>query len=254
MSNPPPRAEAVALADSGRSGAANAYVGTELELFQDAVHWKGYVRRQLAPYLRGDVLEVGAGIGGTTRSLCDGRQRRWVALEPDRAMAAQLEQDFAARPLPLPVEVVAGTLADLPADARFDAILYVDVLEHIEHDRDELRLAAALLRAGGAVVVLAPAHQWLFTAFDRGIGHFRRYTIGSLRAVAPAGVVEERAFYLDAVGMLASAANRALLRSAMPTRAQLAFWDRCLVRASRWVDPLLAHRIGKTVVVVWRKP
>ena len=61
---------------SGGGGAsANAYVGTELELFQDAVRWKAYVRRTLAPYVRGDVLEVGAGIGGTTRSLSGCRQR-----------------------------------------------------------------------------------------------------------------------------------------------------------------------------------
>jgi protein-L-isoaspartate O-methyltransferase len=59
------------------------YVGTELELFCDANNWKAYFRDLLAPYPGGDVLEVGAGVGATTRVLCDGLQTSWLALEPD---------------------------------------------------------------------------------------------------------------------------------------------------------------------------
>ena len=40
----------------------------------------------------------------------------------------------------------------------------------------ELARVAAAAEAGRPVVVLSPAHQWLYTPFDRAIGHFRRYT------------------------------------------------------------------------------
>ena len=40
-----------------------AYIGQELEIFAQAVNWKRYFARYIAPYIRGDVLEVGAGIG-----------------------------------------------------------------------------------------------------------------------------------------------------------------------------------------------
>lgn len=75
----------------------------------------------------------------------------------------------------------ATTLAALPRDSRFDTILYIDVLEHIADDRAELVEAARRLNPGGYLVVLSPAHQWLFTAFDAAIGHVRRYTAKSLR-------------------------------------------------------------------------
>ena len=52
-----------------------SYVGNELELFAEAVHWKRYFRSAIADRLVGDVLEVGAGIGETARHLLDGRQR-----------------------------------------------------------------------------------------------------------------------------------------------------------------------------------
>jgi SAM-dependent methyltransferase len=229
-------------------------VGGELELFEKAVHWKAYFRARLHPYLIGKVLEVGAGLGGTTRLLCDGRQEEWTALEPDAELVVQFRQRLQRHPLPLPIEVLAGTTAELTEqNRRFDAIVYIDVLEHIEADRSELERAATLLEAGGRLVVLAPAHQWLFTPFDEAIGHFRRYTARSLQALTPAALRLERLFYLDAVGLLASLGNRLLLRQHMPSPRQIAFWDRFLVPLSRWVDPLLGYRLGKTVVGVWRK-
>jgi SAM-dependent methyltransferase len=228
-------------------------VGDELELFEKAVCWKAYFRSRLRPFLLGKVLEVGAGLGGTTRLLCDGRQEQWTALEPDADLLVQFRQRLQRQPLPLPIEMLAGTTADLQG-RRFDAVLYIDVLEHIEADREEVGRAATLLNPGGRLVVLAPAHNWLFTPFDRAIGHFRRYTARSLKALSPPGLGLERLFYLDAVGLLASLGNRLLLRQEMPSARQIRVWDRFLVPLSRWVDPLLGYRLGKTVVAVWRKP
>ena len=230
------------------------YVGDELDLFSQATRWKAYFRRRIAPYLGGEVLEVGAGLGGTTRALCRGTERRWVCLEPDPVLAERLRAEQAAGRLPGRCEVVVGTLEDRLADDRFDAILYMDVLEHIEDDRAEVARAATRLRPGGVIVALSPAHQWLFTPFDRAIGHCRRYSRSTLRAIGPPGLELAWLGYLDSVGFLASLANKLLLRQAMPTPGQVAFWDGVLVRASEWVDPVLAHRAGKSVLAVWRRP
>jgi hypothetical protein len=62
-----------------------------------------------------------------------------------------------------------------------------------------------------------------------------------------------RARYLDAVGLLASLANRLVLRSALPTASQIRAWDRFMVPMSRIVDPLLGYLAGKTVVAVWQR-
>jgi SAM-dependent methyltransferase len=229
-----------------------AYPGTELEAFARAVTWKRYCRSHLAPFLVGDVLEVGAGLGGTTRVLCDGSQRSWTSTEPDRRLAECLRD--ATRTLARPPEIVVGTVTDLGAHRTFDAILYSDVLEHIVDDRAELGRAAAHLRPGGHLVVLAPAHNFLYTPFDRSIGHQRRYSRDRLRRRTPAGFVLRQLYFLDSVGLLLSLFNRLVVRNPMPTPAQVLFWDRVLVRCSRLLDPLLAWRVGKTIVGVWQKP
>jgi SAM-dependent methyltransferase len=230
-----------------------SYVGEELELFARATSWKAYVARQVAPYLGRDVLEVGAGFGGTTRWLARGSFRRWVCLEPDDTLAARLCESVPFGAFASCCEAIAGTLEAIPPEPAFDTILYIDVLEHIEDDADELARATDRLRPGGRLVVLSPAHPWLFTPFDRALGHYRRYTKASLRAVAPPGTELTRLAYLDSVGLLASLGNRLILRSAMPSAGQIALWDKVMVRVSRLVDPLLAYSCGKSVLGVWRK-
>jgi len=224
------------------------YAGSELELFEKAHNWKAYWRGQIRGFVRGDVLEVGAGIGANTQALAGLNFDRWNCLEPDAGLAARIALPCGGRH-----ERTTGTIDDLPAGASFDTILYLDVLEHIEDDRGEMARAAARLKPGGALVVLAPSHPFLYTPFDAAIGHFRRYNRESLMAAAPPELRIEKLLYLDAAGMLASAANRLLLRSASPTERQILIWDRLLVPVSRVIDPIFLGRAGKSVLAVWRK-
>jgi SAM-dependent methyltransferase len=228
-----------------------SYVGSELELFANARNWKAYLELALRPYLLGSVLEVGAGLGGTTAALCRQSDSPWVCLEPDPSMCETIRGSIAKRSLPERCSVRSGTIDAINASERFDAILYVDVLEHLHNDRVEVERAARHLSHGGKLIVVAPAHQWLFSPFDASIGHFRRYDRGSLRALFDGRFECNRLVYLDAVGLLASAGNRVFLRQGMPTSRQLAVWDRLMVPLSRLVDPVLGYSVGKTVLGIW---
>jgi SAM-dependent methyltransferase len=227
------------------------YQGNELDLFQHAVTWKRYYASRLAPYISGDVVEVGAGIGGTGRYLCNDRVTTWTCIEPDPRLADRLETSLENRPLPVAASVMRGTLGTLEAARRFDTVLYIDVLEHIEDDRGELVQAARHLAPGGKVVVLAPAHQWLFSPFDSAVGHYRRYDRASLLGAASAPLRVVSSFYLDSAGLLASLANKMLLKAEIPTLGQIHLWDTRIVPVSKIVDRVTGHHFGKTVVAVW---
>lgn len=229
------------------------YVGSELELFAAALNWKSYWSRQIHAFIAGDVLEVGAGIGSNTPFLDPGGTKRWVCLEPDRLLIGQLTQNLKQTTDCRQYESVCGTLRTLDPHQRFDTIIYIDVLEHIEHDQEELNIAANRLRPGGRIIVLSPAHQWLFNQFDAAIGHFRRYNRPMLRSLSPTDLTLERLLYLDSAGLTASAANLLFLRQSMPTKAQLRFWDHWIVPISRVLDKLLLHSVGKSIIAVWRR-
>ena len=232
---------------------AFAYGGTELDLFANAHNWKSYWSRHIRPFLGARILDVGAGIGSTARMLCDREIVKWVALEPDADLAARIEARILSGELPRTCEVRVGTIADLSPEEKFDSVLYIDVLEHILDDRSELDLASRHLSENGRIVVLSPAHQWLYTAFDEALGHYRRYNRTSLGTATPELLELERIFYLDSAGLCASFGNRVALNSAHPTEGQLKLWDCMLVPVSRILDPLTGYRIGKSIVGVWRK-
>lgn len=232
---------------------AFSYIGQELEIFEHARNWKKYWSSEIRPYLSGNVLEVGAGFGANTELLKSPRISSWTCLEPDAALVEKMRSRFENQPHLSDCRIEIGTTETLSVGNQFDGILYIDVLEHIEADREELERASRLLREGGRVVVLAPAHQWLYTAFDRAIGHFRRYDKSSLSACMPSDGTIMRLNYLDSVGMVASLANRFLLRKAQPSLEQILFWDSFLVPPSRYMDRLTLNRIGKSVLCVWRK-
>ena len=229
------------------------YIGNELIVFHYAVHWKRYFGYKLSPYITGDVLEVGAGLGVTSSFLCNSRVLSWKALEPDSEMAELCrQQPFYRDQTNCSASVYIGILSDIPVDQNFDTIVYIDVLEHIEDDKGELRLALKRLRVGGHIVVLSPAFNKLTSVFDYAVGHYRRYTERRFQAITPAGLKLVRSFYLDSFGILTSIANRLFLRVANPTIKQIKLWDTVFVPLSRVTDLVAGPFLGRSVVGVWR--
>jgi SAM-dependent methyltransferase len=226
-----------------------SYVGSELELFRHARNWKEYYYRQIKAYLGESVLEVGAGMGGTTQVLCRQSHQRWLCLEPDPQLVEALEADSVLPPL---CEVQQGTINALPQNELFDTIIYIDVLEHIEDDYSEVNQAKSHLKIGGNLVVLSPAHQWLFSPFDGAIGHYRRYNETMYRRLSKANLTLTRVKYLDSVGLLASFSNR-WLKQSMPTLGQIKLWDTWMVPVSRLVDPIFRYKLGKSILGIWQR-
>lgn len=229
-----------------------AYEGSELETFAKAVNWKKYYVSFLKPYIKGHVLEVGAGIGGTTVFMCDGSQTSWICLEPDDKLSKQITQKIKKKQLPGCCKLFTGMLSDMPKKRQFDSILYIDVIEHIENDSKELQLAVKYLKPKGFLIIVVPAHQWLYSPFDKSIGHYRRYNKKMLKSVIPAGLEQKKLIYLDSAGLLASSSNK-ILKQDYPTERQVLFWDRVIVSISKFTDKIFRYLLGKEVIGIWQK-
>lgn len=225
------------------------YPGQELELFRHAENWKTYFSGKIKKHIAGNVLELGAGIGGTTPYLFHENVTGWTLAEPDMDMFLILQKQLAEQKLPSKCTVVNGTIDSVPGN--YDTILYIDVLEHIREDADELSKAAAKLNTGGRIIVLSPAFPLLYSPFDKELGHFRRYNRSQLKKITPAALQLTSLQYLDTMGFIAGFMNKILLRQKYPTKSQVKFWDKMLVPLSRVIDQISMHSFGKTIIGVW---
>lgn len=223
------------------------YIGSELELFSHAKIWKQYWSQKIKPLIQGPVLEVGAGLGANTKLLRD-EQTVWHQLEPDEKFYKQLLKSNKK----INSCIAYNGFLKNHTKKNYQTIIYIDVLEHIEKDRDELEIAATKLLKGGSVIVLSPAHQILMSNFDRNIGHFRRYNKKMLRDICPKSMMVKKQYYLDSVGLLASYAAR-FVKSGNPTLRQILFWDRLMVPISKFLDLLSFFLVGKTIITIYEK-
>jgi SAM-dependent methyltransferase len=121
------------------------------------------------------------------------------------------------------------------ADASFDLVTCLDVVEHTPDDRRTLRELRRVTRPGGTLVVTVPAYQALWSAHDIVNGHYRRYRVSELRAAAQeAGWYHLRDSYFNAL-LLGPAAVVRLTRRR--PRARSARSELALTPA--WLDGVL---------------
>lgn len=146
-------------------------------------HWWFTARREIIQSLISEiaadgaaVLDIGCGTGFMLEALVP-RYDAW-GLEPDAQVRARVRPSVRDR-------VHAGHTDDLGAlgSRRFDVVLLLDVLEHVEDDLGALTSAQAALAPGGKMILTVPADPTLWSDHDERNGHYRRYTEASLRAL-----------------------------------------------------------------------
>jgi SAM-dependent methyltransferase len=230
-------------------------VEIELELTLDrldsATNYADWVGDRLAPYVSGDVLELGAGSGTLTERL-RGRSNSLVAVEPYPVLSAELAARFVDDRT---VEVITGELDSVDANREFDAAVLVNVLEHIEDDTATLSDLYTRLRPHGTVVLFVPAFQMLYSDFDRRIGHHRRYRKRQLiDKVRAAGFDIQEARYFNMVGFPLWLVGMRALRLNPGRSALTTIFDRYVVPALRRIESVLSPPVGQSLICVGTKP
>lgn len=227
------------------------YIGNELTIFKDAVNWKQYWYNSISKFISGNVLEIGAGIGINTNLILHNHSDISItSIEPDKILSDQILDNIKGDISK--VVVLNQYLEDLSTDNKFDTIIYIDVIEHIEDDSRELDKAKLHLKEGGQLIILVPAYNFLFSPFDKAVGHFRRYNKKRLLKAIPEGLDKKKLFYLDSVGVCASLMNKYVLKQSYPSKAQILKYDRFIVPISKVSDKLMFHSFGKSLVGVWK--
>lgn len=150
----------------------------------EEIHWwftgrreivQTLLHRLLPPSRERSIVDVGCGTGGNTAAF--NKEYTCIGIDPDpdaitlaRARFPQCRFIHGAAPQSIPDEI-----------CRADALLLLDVLEHVEHDVPFVQELVRAMKPGAYLFIMVPADLALWSPHDKGFGHFRRYTLESLR-------------------------------------------------------------------------
>ena len=141
-----------------------------LESMKEAGWYNQHLLKLISKYLQGDILEIGFGVGNFS-DLLSNYGRVW---------AIDANHRYLTKVKGINKDITFG-LGNIETGKyffgkkRFDTLVMLNVLEHIKNDNQALKNCNQLLKPGGNLILLVPAHQFLFGEIDKSIGHFRRY-------------------------------------------------------------------------------
>ena len=236
--------------------ALSSYTLEDQERMARAANYFAWQHRLVTRQLSGRrVIEIGCGIGNFTGLLLDASEAV-IAIDVEPGCIDRLKQRYPARTNlhPFACDVMDPAFADLEM-FRADSCVCLNVLEHIEDDREALRRMAAVLAPDGVVILIVPAFPSLYGPIDRQLGHHRRYTRASIRKLAEAaGLTVKTSHYLNAIGFFGWWTNAHVLKRQAQSAAQIEVFDRYIVpiasRLEGWIHP----PFGQSMFIVLEKP
>jgi 2-polyprenyl-3-methyl-5-hydroxy-6-metoxy-1,4-benzoquinol methylase len=141
---------------------------------------RGYVSQQMK------VLDLGCGTGALDFYLASNGSSVYGIDISDRAITS-CKENAQAFDLNKKCQFKATTLEDFKTKDKFDLVLCIEVIEHIEKDSAAIKKISTLLKPGGILILSTPSLNaplykiGFLNEFDKRVGHLRRYSNQSLQ-------------------------------------------------------------------------
>ena len=233
-------------------------VGIEtLDVISSADKFNKWMYETIKPYCRGEILEIGSGIGNISKYFLEANAK--ITLSDIRVnYCKHLEDNF--KEYATLKEILNLDLVDPLFESKyknhlnkFDTIFALNVVEHIKNDQLAVENAKKLLKASGKLIVLVPAYNFLYNNFDTELCHYRRYNLKRIQSVYTAvGLNIIRGFYFNCVGMIGWYVSGKLQGNKNIPKSQMSIYNK-LVWLFRIADKLVLNKTGLSVIVVGEK-
>ncbi len=221
----------------------HSYSGIDvLEIMDGAKNYNSYLTDLIISHSpTKKALDFGAGSGAFARNLRD-RGFEVVCIEPDSTLKAGLiKEGFTAY----------SQLSECPD--TFNYIYSINVLEHIQEDQQIIEHLQTKLNPGGRLFIYVPAFMVLYSAFDKKIGHIRRYTKTSLLQIVPQLRIED-CYYVDSLGFVAALAFKWIgKKDGSVSLTAIRIFDMLIFPISLILDRVVKPFFGKNVLLVAQK-
>jgi len=223
------------------------YPGAELDSFDKASIWRKYVFWNIKDFIKGLTLEVGAGIGSFTSNY-KSLSSKITLSEVDADNLDFIKKKFKKDNFNFTSDYTKNI------STNFDTIMYLNVLEHIKEDDTEILDAFEKLNPNGCLIILVPAHNKLYSKFDKAVGHFRRYDINFFKNIKLQKSKLVKLCYLDSAGYFLYYLNKVFFKEEVyPSKIKILIWDKVFTPLTFFLDKILMYKFGKNILYVVKK-
>lgn len=225
----------------------NTYDEFEFDALESASNYRKWIKDYFKVYLKGDVVEVGAGIGQNSREYIQiGNDINLTCIEPEKSYIQRLKKNVPN------ANIINGTIDNLPITIIPTAIISINVLEHIEKDVDEMiKYKDRLQAAGGAFCLLVPARQEIYSPIDKTFGHYRRYSKSELQdKLRYVGFTKVSLRYINLIGYFSWLIKFKLLRSKRFTKEEVNMFDQYIIPINRILEKRFEPPIGQSIICI----
>ena len=240
-----------------RAAGAPSFAAADLEVMSDAENYVRWIFSDLiAPHLGRRVLEIGSGIGTfSTRIATDPKVKDLTCVEIDLSCSATAREALAAAQVRKPVEHIVADYLGTPLKKNdYDTALLINVLEHLQDDRAAVAKAHSELRTDGTLVIFVPAFGLLMSGLDRRLGHYRRYTTGSLRKLLEgSGFTVTALRYYNLTGFFGWLWRFRIRGRTEQSPGMVRFFDRVILPVQLLVERAVHFPVGQSVYAVAKK-
>jgi len=210
-----------------------------------------WMASSIDPWVGEGVLEIGAGMGNITRFLMP--RYHYLATEIDPMHLSYLKSIYQGK---RNIKIQALDMTDVAQfdelHNKFDTVVCLNVLEHIEDDHLALSNLYSALEPDGHACILVPRSQGLFGTMDEAVDHFRRYEADGLSNILEkVGFEVEKIFTFNRISVPGWYVNGKIFKKKTLSRVQLKIFDRFV-----WLWKLLEHVLpwqGLSIIAIAKK-
>ena len=225
----------------------NKYEGWELEYFDIATNFREYQFQLIKNSIKGYVAEVGPGNGVIAKKY-KVKAKKVDLYETSNYLFKNLNKKFKNN---RKITILNKTLK---SKKRYDTIIYLDVIEHIKNDKAEIMNALSHLKKNGILIINVPAFSFLYSKFDKDVGHFRRYNKKDFKVIfKDIKNISYQMNYYDSVGFILSVLNKYFSgKKSKFMKNKILFWN-SMILISKLIDKLIFNLFGKSLLLLIKK-
>jgi len=218
------------------------------EQMSGAVNYTRWMYEQFAPYLHGDMLEVGCGVGSFTKVITENANcNSLYSIDISESAINFVKNQNLKR------AVKFECIDLLNVSGAYDFILCMNVMEHVQDHNAFFSKLISLLKPGGNLFLLVPSHQFLYSDFDRAAGHFKRYAKADLESLPIGNSKMLERYYFNPIGALGYwFVYKIMKKNPQEKPGEIDVFDKYVVPISKLLFPKGAP-VGISLIAVFQK-